>query len=146
MCMSMRGVQKPGTRTVTTAVRGAFAEDFQLQQTFFQMVRVMMERVNRIWDHPLYREAYARKSRSWRQDREILRPFRGAFPGGGPADADLRSPGRRTGLDPEELVYAAALLHDIGRHLQYREGIRRITRPAPPWRQKILPPCGFSEE
>ena len=39
MCMSMRGVQKPGTRTVTTAVRGAFAEDFQLQQTFFQMVK-----------------------------------------------------------------------------------------------------------
>lgn len=39
MCMSMRGVQKPGTRTVTTVVRGAFAEDFQLQQTFFQMVR-----------------------------------------------------------------------------------------------------------
>ena len=39
MCMSMRGVQKPGTRTVTTVVRGAFAEDFQLQQTFFQMVK-----------------------------------------------------------------------------------------------------------
>lgn len=39
MCMSMRGVQKPGTKTVTTIVRGAFAEDFQLQQTFFQMVK-----------------------------------------------------------------------------------------------------------
>lgn len=39
MCMSMRGVQKPGTKTVTTVVRGAFAEDFQLQQTFFQMVK-----------------------------------------------------------------------------------------------------------
>ena len=38
MCMTMRGVQKPGSKTVTTMVRGAFAEDFNLQQTFFQMV------------------------------------------------------------------------------------------------------------
>ena len=39
MCMSMRGVQKPGTRTVTTVTRGAFTDNFQLQQTFFQMVK-----------------------------------------------------------------------------------------------------------
>ena len=39
MCMTMRGVQKPGTKTVTTIVRGAFAEDFSLQQTFLQMVK-----------------------------------------------------------------------------------------------------------
>ena len=39
MCMTMRGVQKPGSRTVTTIVRGVFAEDCSLQQTFFQMVR-----------------------------------------------------------------------------------------------------------
>ena len=39
MCMTMRGVQKPGSRTVTTIVRGEFAEDSSLQQTFFQMVR-----------------------------------------------------------------------------------------------------------
>jgi len=39
MCMTMRGVQKPGTRTVTTVVRGAFAEDFSLQQTFLSMVK-----------------------------------------------------------------------------------------------------------
>lgn len=39
MCMTMRGVQKPGTKTVTTMVRGAFAEDYSLQQTFLQMVR-----------------------------------------------------------------------------------------------------------
>ena len=39
MCMTMRGVQKPGSRTVTTIVRGVFAEDSSLQQTFFQMVR-----------------------------------------------------------------------------------------------------------
>lgn len=39
MCMTMRGVQKPGTKTVTTVVRGAFAEDYCLQQTFLQMVK-----------------------------------------------------------------------------------------------------------
>lgn len=40
MCMTMRGVQKPGSKTVTTIVRGAFAEDFSLQQSFYQMVNV----------------------------------------------------------------------------------------------------------
>ena len=39
MCMSMRGVQKPGTKTVTSVVRGKFAEDYTLQQTFLQMIR-----------------------------------------------------------------------------------------------------------
>lgn len=39
MCMTMRGVQKPGTKTVTTVVRGAFEEDYSLQQTFLQMVK-----------------------------------------------------------------------------------------------------------
>lgn len=39
MCMTMRGVQKPGSQTVTTVVRGEFAKDEKLQQTFFQMVR-----------------------------------------------------------------------------------------------------------
>lgn len=39
MCMTMRGVQKPGTKTVTTIVKGVFAEDYSLQQTFLQMVK-----------------------------------------------------------------------------------------------------------
>ncbi len=39
MCMTMRGVQKPGTKTVTTTARGTFEEDFTLQQTFLQMVK-----------------------------------------------------------------------------------------------------------
>lgn len=38
MCMTMRGVQKPGSRTVTTFTKGVFEEDYSLQQTFFQMV------------------------------------------------------------------------------------------------------------
>lgn len=39
LCMTMRGVKKPGSKTVTTAVRGAFAADDRLQQQFFSMVK-----------------------------------------------------------------------------------------------------------
>lgn len=39
MCMTMRGVAKPGSRTVTMASRGCFADDQQLQQYFFEMIR-----------------------------------------------------------------------------------------------------------
>ncbi len=39
MCMTMRGVQKPGSKTVTTVTRGAFAEDFNLQMAFMNMVK-----------------------------------------------------------------------------------------------------------
>ena len=38
MCMTMRGVQKPGTSTVTCARRGAFAEDPSLEERFFRML------------------------------------------------------------------------------------------------------------
>lgn len=39
MCMTMRGVKKPGSRTVTISSRGCFEEDFRLQDIFFQMIR-----------------------------------------------------------------------------------------------------------
>lgn len=39
MCMTMRGVKKPGSRTVTYATRGSFAENDSLQNRFFQMVK-----------------------------------------------------------------------------------------------------------
>lgn len=39
MCMAMRGVNKPGTRTVTTAVRGVFAEDAAKRAEVFQLMR-----------------------------------------------------------------------------------------------------------
>ena len=39
MCMTMRGVQKPGTKTVTTVARGVFEKDNELRRTFFQLAR-----------------------------------------------------------------------------------------------------------
>ena len=38
MCMTMRGVQKPGTKTVTLARRGVFETDSSLEERFFRML------------------------------------------------------------------------------------------------------------
>ena len=38
MCMTMRGVKKPGSKTVTMAVRGNFAKDTHLQDSFYRMI------------------------------------------------------------------------------------------------------------
>lgn len=38
LCMTMRGVQKPGTKTTTLVSRGAFAEDPELEARFFRML------------------------------------------------------------------------------------------------------------
>jgi GTP cyclohydrolase I len=37
MCMSLRGVQQPGTRTITTALRGAIRDDHQIRQEFLAL-------------------------------------------------------------------------------------------------------------
>lgn len=39
MCMTMRGIKKPGSQTVTIVKRGAFQDDKELSDTFFQMIR-----------------------------------------------------------------------------------------------------------
>ena len=39
MCMTMRGVAKPGSRTITTAARGCFADNMQLQQYFLELLK-----------------------------------------------------------------------------------------------------------
>lgn len=38
MCMTMRGVKKPGSLTETMAVRGEFKENTELQKQFFMML------------------------------------------------------------------------------------------------------------
>lgn len=39
MCMTMRGVKKPGTATVSMAARGVFEEDAQLRELFYRMLQ-----------------------------------------------------------------------------------------------------------
>lgn len=39
LCITMRGIKKPGSRTVTMVSRGEFAENEKLQNTFFQLIR-----------------------------------------------------------------------------------------------------------
>jgi GTP cyclohydrolase I len=39
MCMTMRGVKKPGSTTTTIATRGEFAENKSLQWRFFDMLK-----------------------------------------------------------------------------------------------------------
>ena len=38
-CMTMRGIKKPGSKTITTVTRGAFTEDKELQKMFLSMVK-----------------------------------------------------------------------------------------------------------
>ena len=38
-CMTMRGIKKPGSKTVTTATRGCMKDDYEKQKMFLQMVR-----------------------------------------------------------------------------------------------------------
>lgn len=39
MCMTMRGIKKPGSKTISYVAKGEFEENEALQQTFFQLVR-----------------------------------------------------------------------------------------------------------
>ncbi len=39
MCMTMRGIKKPGSKTVTVAARGVFEQDEKLQNRFWQMIK-----------------------------------------------------------------------------------------------------------
>jgi GTP cyclohydrolase I len=39
LCMTMRGIKKPGSRTVTMVTRGIFEGNTELQNTFYQLVK-----------------------------------------------------------------------------------------------------------
>ena len=40
MCMTMRGIKKPGSRTITIAARGVFEDNAALQEKVLQMIRM----------------------------------------------------------------------------------------------------------
>lgn len=101
-----------------------------------------MERVNRILTHPLYRSCMTKIAA-----HEKERIFCGHDMG------HLLDVARlawifnlEQGLHLErERVYAAALLHDIGRHIQYETGTPH-QQAGVPIAASILSDCAFSEE
>ena len=98
-----------------------------------------MERVQKIWDHPLYQQCLA-SIRGWEEKREFCRHTPEHFLDVARLTWILAL---EQGLDvPRPVVYAAGLLHDIGRFRQYEEGIPHHIASAHIARQ-ILPECGF---
>ncbi|MGL6249001.1 MAG: GTP cyclohydrolase I FolE, partial [Culicoidibacterales bacterium] len=39
MCMTMRGIKKPGSKTITTVARGVYQDDAQLRQEVLQLMK-----------------------------------------------------------------------------------------------------------
>lgn len=101
-----------------------------------------MERVNGIWRHPRYQEC-VKRIQELEADRRFCRHTPEHF-----LDvarlAWILALESGVSLD-RELVYGAALLHDIGRHLQYEKGIPHEEASAG-IAEEILRDCGFSRE
>ena len=106
-----------------------------------EICKTDMDRVNRIWQHTLFQEEYAGilKAEETRVYcghglNHLLDTARLMWIYVLEKHADFN----------RDIIYAAALLHDIGRAEQYRKGTphqeagRRIA-------QKILPECGYTE-
>lgn len=101
-----------------------------------------MERVNQIIKNERYQECLE-EIRQCEKDRIFCRHDMGHF-------LDVARLAQLINLEEhmgvtKERIYAAALLHDIGRHLQYRQGISHEIASgqiAP----DIMRSCGFSEE
>ena len=100
-----------------------------------------MDRVNRIWRHPVYQEHY-KKIQELESERIFCRHTPEHF-------LDVARLMYIYALEehlelPKELIYAAALLHDIGRHLQYERGIPH-EEGSVMLAGQILRDCGFSD-
>lgn len=100
-----------------------------------------MERVNKILNHDLFLENLTKNQKAEAQ-RSFCRHDIGHF-------LDVARIGEILNLKEQmgisrELIYAAALLHDLGKHFQYEKGIpheltgRQIAA-------EILPDCGFDQ-
>ena len=99
-----------------------------------------MERVHKIYEHPLFRECLE-KNREAEKERVFCRHDMTHF-------MDVARLSYIFSLEreyavPKEEIYAAALLHDIGRHLQYTEGVSHEEASAQ-LAETILTDCGFT--
>lgn len=100
-----------------------------------------MERVNRIWNHPAYQEALG-KLTAYEAEREFCRHTPEHFLAVARLTYLLAL---EQGVEAnKEIIYAAGLLHDMGRYLQYENGTPHdeagVMLAGP-----ILQECGFSE-
>lgn len=100
-----------------------------------------MDRVNQILVHPLYQEC-VEKICKLEKDRIFCRHNMVHF-------LDVARLAYVLDLEeqltiPKERIYATALLHDIGRHIQYEQGIPH-SKAGVPIAEKILKDCGFEE-
>lgn len=122
---------------------------------------MIMERVNKILNHDLFKE-YLEKNKRAEENRRFCHHDMGHFldvarlgmifslkqccgqavriKGGARTDGQADIAG-----DQEELIYAAALLHDIGRWKQYEDGTPHELASAK-LSPAILADCGFTEE
>lgn len=101
-----------------------------------------MERIQQIINHPLYKE-YLSKIKEWEKDRKFCKHDYVHFLNVARIAMILKLKEDLT--VSEEYIYAAALLHDIGRHIQYETGedhAKASGRLAP----EILKDTGFSEK
>ena len=101
-----------------------------------------MKRIDQILFHPKYQYALA-QIKTWEQDRQFCRHDIGHF-------LDVARLAYihclERGLDvKKDVIYAAALLHDIGRYRQYEAGIPH-EEASVHLADGILPACSFSEE
>ena len=101
-----------------------------------------MKRIDRILNHPLFQENI-RENMTAEAERCFCRHDMVHF-------LDVARIGMIINLEenleiPKDMVYAAAILHDIGKHLQYNKGIpheKASAEIAP----AILRECGYGEE
>ena len=101
-----------------------------------------MNRINNILHHPLFRQ-YMEKNAEKEKERIFCRHNMSHVMDVARIAYILNiEEGHRV---PKDMIYGAALLHDIGRHVQYETGEKHAfvsARLAP----KILMDCGFDEE
>lgn len=101
-----------------------------------------MERAGRIWEHPHYQELL-KELKELEEDRVFCRHDVEHFLSVARLTY-IYSLKENAKID-QELIYAAALLHDIGRPLEYKKGIPHHEASGQ-IASKILPQCGFSEK
>ena len=101
-----------------------------------------MDRVNQILQHHMYRECLA-QIRKFEQERIFCGHDMSHF-------LDVARLAHLFNLEEglkidREKIYAAALLHDVGRHIQYMDGTPH-QEAGVPLAAKILEECGFEED